>query len=164
MPAPAEETNQELGAALGLIPSGLFILTLRHGTQATGLLLSWIQQCAFEPPRVSFCLKSDRYHLDWLRAGAAATLHIVSEEKGKPLLKQFGGGFDADEDAFGGMNVNWEDGRAPRLPEVLAWLDVRADLFVPTGDHVLVVCEAMAGGVQDPGKPWVHIRKSGLNY
>ena len=32
-------------AALGRIPSGLFVLTLRHGGRETGMLASWVQQC-----------------------------------------------------------------------------------------------------------------------
>ena len=70
--------KERLGAALGRIPSGLFILTLRHGERQTGLLLSWAQQCAFAPPMVSFAVREERYQLGWLKAGAAATLHVLS--------------------------------------------------------------------------------------
>ena len=35
--------DQSLAAALGRIPSGLFILTVGHGEGATGMLASWVQ-------------------------------------------------------------------------------------------------------------------------
>ena len=50
-----------LAAALGRILSGVSVLTGR-GTQATGMLTSWVQQCAFEPPSVSVAVKQGRLH------------------------------------------------------------------------------------------------------
>src|SRR5262245_57275192 len=118
MPQPATTVltpKDHLGAALGPIPSGLFILTLRHGDKKTGMLLSWVQQCAFDPPKVSFCVKEGRWQLDWLKAGAAATLHLLSADKGKPLMKHFGPGFEPDQDPFAPLSAVTPEGKAPRL-------------------------------------------------
>ena len=58
-------------AALGRVPSGLFILTARVGDRETGMLASWVQQCSFDPPQVSAAFARDRWVLDWLTDGAA---------------------------------------------------------------------------------------------
>ena len=42
----ANASTKELAAPLGRIASGVFILTARHGTEETGMLSSWVQQCA----------------------------------------------------------------------------------------------------------------------
>ena len=47
-------------AALGRIPSGLFVLTARNGERETGMLASWVQQCSFTPPCVSVALRKGR--------------------------------------------------------------------------------------------------------
>ena len=43
---------EALAAALGRVPSGLVVLTARHGARETGMLASWVQQCSFDPPQV----------------------------------------------------------------------------------------------------------------
>ena len=153
-----------LASALGLIPSGLFVLTLRHGEKSTGLLLSWVQQCGFAPPRVTFCLKAERYQLEWLRQGAAAALHVMADGQNKPLVKHFASGFGSEEKPFASLQVLDLEHKAPRLLGALAWLELKPESFVAAGDHVLVVAEVVSGAVQDAGTPWVHIRKSGMNY
>jgi flavin reductase (DIM6/NTAB) family NADH-FMN oxidoreductase RutF len=162
--ASAPTPKDHLGAALGPIPSGLFILTMRHGEQKTGMLLSWVQQCAFDPPKVSFCVKEGRWQLDWLKAGAAATLHLLGAEKGKALMKHFGPGFEPHQDPFAALDASIAEGKAPRLADALAWVEVKPEAFMPVGDHTLVVAQALAGQMQDPGQPWVHIRRTGFSY
>ena len=49
-----------LAAALGRIPSGLFVLTVRHGGRELGMLASWVQQCSFEPPQISLAINKER--------------------------------------------------------------------------------------------------------
>ena len=49
---------KELAAAVGRIPSGLFVVTVRNGDRETGLLASWVQQCSFEPFQVSVAVKA----------------------------------------------------------------------------------------------------------
>lgn len=167
MPEPATTVltpKDRLSSALAQIPSGLFILTLRHGQRKTGLLLSWVQQCAFDPPRVTFCLKEGRYQLDWLRSGAAAALHVLSEEKGRPLVKRFGAGFSPEEDPFHDLSCLQPEGKAPRLLDALAWLELRPEAFYPVGDHTLIVAEVRAGELQGADSPWLHLRRNGFGY
>ena len=52
---PDSDPSKRLAAALGRVPSGLYILTARHGDAETGMLVSWVQQCSFAPPLVSAC-------------------------------------------------------------------------------------------------------------
>src|SRR5262249_14596361 len=41
-----QDEQMQLAAALGRVPSGLAILTIRNGDQETGMLVSWVQQCS----------------------------------------------------------------------------------------------------------------------
>ena len=41
--------STEIAPVLGRIPSGIFILTIRHADQETGMLASWVMQAGFEP-------------------------------------------------------------------------------------------------------------------
>jgi flavin reductase (DIM6/NTAB) family NADH-FMN oxidoreductase RutF len=152
-----------LGSALGRVPSGLFVLTVRQGSQETGMLASWVQQCSFEPPQVSAAVRGDREILTWMTPGTPLTVNILEEDQ-TDLLVHFGKGFALGQPAFNGLSVERPDGAAPVLADALAYLDCRVTSRCAAGDHQLVVARIVAGHVQCDGKPAVHIRKNGLRY
>src|SRR5258708_39256125 len=98
------EPDPGLAAALGRIPSGVAILTARRGAQATGMLASWVQQCAFEPPSVSVAVKQGRPMNAWLTPGTHFVLNILGDGH-KNLVAHFGRGFALDVPAFEGLEV-----------------------------------------------------------
>jgi flavin reductase (DIM6/NTAB) family NADH-FMN oxidoreductase RutF len=157
------DRRRELSAALGRLPSGLFILTMRRGSAETGMLTSWVQQCAFEPPHLSIALKQGRPIVDWLQQDAVFTLNILDHCQ-TDVVAHFGRGFALDEPAFEGMEVERPPNGAPILQEALAYLQCRVVNQTPVGDHVLFTAEVLEGRVLSEGQPMVHIRKSGAHY
>src|SRR5580693_4015629 len=93
------DASKSLAAALGRIPSGLFILTFRQGREETAMLASWVQQCSFEPPQVVIGMNKKRFVLDWLHAGSPIGVNILGEGQ-KDLIGHFGKGFDPGHPAF----------------------------------------------------------------
>ena len=159
-----EPTDAEaLAAALGRIPSGLFVLTARDGARETGLLASWVQQCSFEPPQVSVAIRKGRDVLDWLRDGAAFVVNILPEG-GKALVAHFGKGFEPGEPAFEGLAVRRDGETPPVLLSAHAYVACRVVSRTDAGDHVLTIGRVERGAVLHDGKPTVHVRKNGLKY
>jgi flavin reductase (DIM6/NTAB) family NADH-FMN oxidoreductase RutF len=152
-----------LAAALGRVPSGLFILTARHGDSETGMLASWVQQCSFEPPMVTAAVRCGRDLLEWLAPGAAFTINVL-EEDSTEMLVHFGRGFPLGTPAFVGLEVHRPGGAPPVLNDALTYLECRVESRRATGDHELLVGRVVAGAVQGDGRPMVHVRKSGLHY
>src|SRR5262245_52771839 len=157
------ETTKALAAALGRSPSGLFIVTVRHGRTETAMLASWVQQCSFDPPQITFAVNTERAVLAWLAVGTAFTVNVLGEGQ-KHLVAHFGKGFDLNEPAFDGIELLRLHEGAPALREALAYLDCRVSALVPAGDHVLIVGRVLAGQLLHDGRPTVHVRKSGLHY
>jgi flavin reductase (DIM6/NTAB) family NADH-FMN oxidoreductase RutF len=155
--------EQSLAAALGRVPSGLFVLTVRQGDQETGMLASWVQQCSFDPPQVSLAVKPGRFASDLLTTGAAFAINILVAGQ-TDLLKHFGKGFAAGEPAFTGLDVYHTAERVPVLRAALAHLDCRVAGRSGAGDHDLVIGRVVAGRLHGDGQPAVHIRKSGAHY
>jgi flavin reductase (DIM6/NTAB) family NADH-FMN oxidoreductase RutF len=155
--------GETLAAALGRIPSGLFVLTARNGENETGMLTSWVQQCSFEPPQVSVAIRKGRYILEWLPDGATFVLNLIPEG-GKALIAHFGKGFAPNEAAFEGLVVSREGETPPVLCAANAYLECRVTTRLDAGDHVLVIGRVVAGAVLTPGEPIVHVRKNGLRY
>jgi flavin reductase (DIM6/NTAB) family NADH-FMN oxidoreductase RutF len=152
-----------LAAALGRVPSGLFVLTVRTGGADTGMLASWVQQCSFEPPQVSVAVNKQRTAIAGLADGAPFVLNVIPEG-GKALVAHFGKGFAADEPAFTDLEVVREGDSPPVLQAACAYLVCRVAARIDVGDHVLVVGRVTAGRVLRDGKPTVHVRKNGLRY
>ena len=157
------EQTKQLTAALGRIPSGLFIITARQGEAETGMLASWVQQCSFQPPQVSVAIKRGREVLGWLTVGSTFTLNILDASQ-TDMIGHFGRGFALNEPAFGGLEIERPDGGAPVLSEVLAYLECRVVSSCPAGDHDLLIAQVMRGRVLGEGQPMIHVRKSGIHY
>jgi len=149
--------------ALGRIPSGLFVVTVRQGDRETGMLASWVQQCSFDPPQVSVAVRKGRYILDWLNDGAAFVVNVIPES-GKALIAHFGKGFEPTEPAFEGLEVRREGETPPVLLASHAYVECRVESHLDAGDHVLVVGRVLNGAVLHHGGPIVHVRKNGLRY
>jgi len=149
--------------ALGRIPSGLFVLTARRGDAETGMLASWVQQCSFDPPRVSVALKRGRELTEWLTDGAAFVVNILGEGQ-KEFVAHFGKGFSAGEPAFEGVALERSAAGLPVLAAAHAHLACRVVSRCPAGDHDLVIAEVTDGRVHSDGRPYLHVRKSGAHY
>ena len=164
MTASGDGDLQGLAMALGRLPSGLFILTARHGPRETGMLVSWVQQCSFDPPQVTLAVRQGRDVLAWLTAGAGFVLNLLAEGQ-SAFISHFGKGFALEQSAFAGLNVERAEGKAPVLVEALGHLDCRVALRQSCGDHELLIATVVGGRLhQSDGKPFVHVRKNGLKY
>ena len=150
-------------AALGRVPSGMFVLTARHGDDETGMLASWVQQCSFDPPQVVFAVKRGRWLAGWLTEGAALVINILDDTQ-TDMIVHFGRGFAQGEPAFNELEVERSESNTAVLAEALAYLECRVQSSVPAGDHDLYIARVVGGRVLDEGHPMVHIRKSGLHY
>jgi flavin reductase (DIM6/NTAB) family NADH-FMN oxidoreductase RutF len=155
--------ERQLAAALGRVPSGLFVLTLSRQGVETGMLASWVQQCSFEPPQVSVAVKPDRPVNAHLTDGATFALNVLGEGQ-TDLLKHFGRGFAPGEPAFEGVALERAGDGTPILTDALAHLECQVTGRSPAGDHDLVIARVTGGRLHGEGKPAVHVRKSGLHY
>lgn len=160
----SDDRLKPLAAALGRVPSGLFIVTARRGDAETGMLASWVQQCSFDPPQVTICLRHSRDMNAWLETGAPFTVNILQDDGSTDLIVHFGRGFGLDEPAFEGLEVTRPNGAPPVLQEALAYLECRVVARHAVGDHDLFIGRVVGGAMQGEGKPMVHVRKSGLHY
>src|SRR5262249_13633206 len=146
-----KDPQRQLAAALGRIPSGLFILTARRGDAETGMLASWVQQCSFDPPQLTVAVKRERDLAAWLTVGAAFTVNVLGDTQAD-MNVPFGRGSAAGEPAFTGLEVERPDEGGPVLAEALACLACRVAARHATGDHDLIVGRVVAGRMLGEGQ------------
>ncbi len=157
------DPQKSLGAALGRIPSGVFVLTLTTESVETGMLASWLQQCSFNPPMVSFAVQRNRPIAPLLVAGSPITINIL-EAAQTDMIAHFGKGFALSDNAFTSLDVEPMKPHGPVLSEAHGYLLGVVRAQISAGDHELFLAEITAGKLLEEGQPMVHIRKNGFHY
>ena len=157
-----EHSRESIGAAVGRLPSGCAILTVAHDGQSTGLLVSWMQQAAFEPLSITVAVKRGRPVGKLIDGARGFLLNLIGEDP-SAMFKHFAKGFAPEEDAFAGLNVDPTE-FGPQLASCVAFLGCRVSQKLAVGDHDLYIAEVVAAAVQDDAKPYTHLRKTGLAY
>jgi len=157
-----ERNRDEIGAAIGRIPSGCSILTAEHAGRSSGMLVSWVQQAAFAPPSISVCVKRGRPMVPLIEAAQRFLLNVIGEDP-TAMFRQFGRGFTLDEDAFVGLQITPTE-FGPRLEGCVAHLGCKVTQRVAVGDHDLYVAEVVAAASVSGAKPYTHFRATGLSY
>src|SRR4051794_13241966 len=114
----SDETTASLAPALGRVPSGLFILTVGNGEHGTGALVSWVQQCSFDPPAISVALKHGRALAGLLTNDEPFVLNQLAVGQTQ-FLTRFGRGFDPGEPAFLGLDLEDNHGGPAILANAL---------------------------------------------
>jgi flavin reductase (DIM6/NTAB) family NADH-FMN oxidoreductase RutF len=155
----------DLAAALGRIPSGLFVVTWRTEGADRGMLASWVMQAGFEPPLVSVAVGSSRDLLMAVRGGAAFVVNVLADSQ-KGLLGRFGKPPAAGEDPFAGLAIERTPEGVAALADAAAWLACRpvAEAATAGSDHVVVVGRVEAARGTAAAEPLVHVRRNGLRY
>lgn len=154
--------RESIGMALGRLPSGCAILTIARGAQATGVLVSWVQQAAFEPPMVSAAIKRGRPVQCLLDSPGPFLLNILGENP-TALFRHFGRGFTLQEDAFSGLAVEVTDW-GPALKDAISVLACEVRVKIAAGDHDVYISEIVSANSIPKAAPYVHVRGSGLSY
>src|SRR5438105_10438931 len=142
------EAHRTLAGPLGRVPSGLFILTARREAVETGMLASWVQQCAFDPPLIVASLRRDRTLKDWLARGDAFVINILDDSQ-TDMIAFFGRGVTPAENALSDLPLERTAEGIAILTDTLACLECRLESSAPAGDHDIVIGRVVCGGMSN---------------
>lgn len=160
----SDERKHSIGKALGRVPSGVFILTARHGEQSSAMMASWVQQASFHPPAVSIAIAKDRPIAQIIRESKQCVLSVVPEND-TSLMKRYARGVKPGEDPFSGVKTVETMIGVPALAAALAYLELRVVQICDFGaDHDLVIAEVTSGKLLREGASFTHLRGSGFHY
>lgn len=158
----AEQNTQKeaIGAAIGRIPSGVYIITAKRGQQKIGMMGSWVAQAGFEPPCVSVAVSPDREVYSAIEESGCFSVNVLSNEN-MNLMKAFS---RYSPDQFDGIAFS-ETEHGIVLDECVAVLHCRLKGKFDGSDHHLLIGEVVDGAyLNHELAPMVHLRKSGFNY
>ncbi len=152
----------KVGEAIGAIASGCCILSCQQGEKTNGVLVSWVQQAAFEPPSVTVAIKQGRPAVEILDATKLFALNVLSDSA-SDLLRHFGKGVSPEENAFASFETDSSE-FGPLLTTCVAHMGCEVTDKITVGDHYIYVAKVIAGAAKPGTKPMIHIRRNGLSY
>jgi flavin reductase (DIM6/NTAB) family NADH-FMN oxidoreductase RutF len=156
--------REGIGRALGRIPSGLFVLTAGKGSEATGILASFVQQVGFDPPALCVAVKKGRSIEDLIRREKTFCIAVL-DANGKKLMAHFARGFDPGEEAFTGLEMRSSEPGVPYPAGTLAFLVCRlVGEAADWSDHTVFCGEVVGGDGRIDQPPLFHVRKNGFQY
>ena len=159
-----EHLKATVGKALGRVPSGVFIMTARHDGQSAAMMVSWVQQAAFDPPAVSVAVQKDRPMRQLIHAGKRFALAVVGEGD-TTLMKKYARGIPPGQDPFADVEVLQTPAGIPVPAAALAWLECALLSACDFGaDHELVVARVTDGALLREGASFTHLRGNGFHY
>ncbi|MEO7958063.1 MAG: flavin reductase family protein [Fibrobacteria bacterium] len=157
------EDVSTLAAAVGKIPSGLFVVTtVLHGRKE-GYLGSWIQQASFSPLLISIAIRPGRPCYDAIKNHGRFCVNVIGAKNGG-VMKPFWNP-ESSPDPFAGLEQETTARGNVVLKNGLAAFECELRSSITPGDHEIIYAEVVAGHlIQLEDKPLTHVRKSGLSY
>ena len=160
-------TPEERAAAVGHIPSGLFIVcapdTERKGTW-DGFLASWVQQVSFDPLLISICIKEGRPCAEQILKGGRFSINILGDTH-KNILKHFWSGYDPEKNPFEQIEHKTGEEGELFLQDSRSTLVCQKTSSSQPGDHHVVIAEVLKSIINEKDSTSIaHTRPSGLNY
>ena len=151
-----------IGAALGKIPSGVFIATSSIDGDEVGMLASFVEQAGFNPPTITAAIGVDRRLNQAIEESGMIGINILGEEDGR-LMKPFNQ--QENLSPFASLELDDNEFNLPQLTEALAFLACKITGKIEGGDHTIYAAEVLDGTLNDPSRsPMVRVRKNGFQY
>jgi flavin reductase (DIM6/NTAB) family NADH-FMN oxidoreductase RutF len=130
--------DSRMAQAFRSMPYGIYILTARKGSDLFPVVVSWVSQVSFSPPRLMVALRHNRRAIPAIRESGFFSLSLLSKDQ-KAMLSRF-----EDPHVQSGGKELWEEEdsiRGPILRDCLAGWRCRLFSTVEAGDHFLFLGE-----------------------
>ena len=124
------------------IPGGLFIATAKDGDNATGAVLSFVNQVSIDPPYVALAVRKDSNFFNIAKTNKFLAVHLPSKKQ-QALVASFFKIKDQSQNAINGYSFNWSKLLNPLLDDIPMILEVKIIEIVDKGDHPIFVCEVV---------------------
>jgi flavin reductase (DIM6/NTAB) family NADH-FMN oxidoreductase RutF len=133
--------------ALARIPYGVSVVTVGLGGAESGLTISWLTQCSSTPPMLCFSIHRHHFSRELLQDHPHFVVNLLRTGQ-KELAARFARTALQKESKLDGLATRAAPSECLVLEDALAWFDCRVVGVHEAGDHLLVVGEIEAAGVQ----------------
>ncbi len=158
----------DLGQIMDLMPYGLYIVGSRAGDrELNGMMADWVMQVSFKPRMLAVSFENDAHTLANVRDDRWFTvnflpandegLHLAAKfaqpHNGSKILGRTEGEKAVVHHKMDGIPHAVAPHGSPVLNGAMAWLECRAEQFVPVGDHTMIIGEVVGGHLISDADP-----------
>ena len=138
--------------ALSKFPTGVTIITAydKNG-EKIGVTANSFNSVSMEPPLVLWSIDKNAYTYVSFTQGGYFTIHILRKEQ-LELSNRFA---RRGVDKFAGIELHQDSQQAPRVANVVAWVECRLWNVCDAGDHAIVIGEVLQYGYEQDVDPLV---------
>jgi flavin reductase (DIM6/NTAB) family NADH-FMN oxidoreductase RutF len=159
-----DDLNTRIGLALGRIPQSLYIMTSHYEDRMRGVLVSWVQQVAVQPPMIVVALAKGRPIVPLIHDSHSFAVCQIAQSD-KHTLKRFAKGVDTGDNPFETMEIRRGVTGSPILNRSLAYLDCQLIRHIDVeADHDLYVGLVRDAALLNNDQVIIHLRDNGLKY
>lgn len=134
-----------------LIPSGVFIVTLRSGNRINAYAAGWVVRVSEEPIMVQVAVWDQNYSYELAQDCDHFVVQILAEGQ-QDIARHFGRNSGRDMDKLLGFPTHLRLSGVPILENCLAYLECRVLFRKQFGDHMILVGEAIDSRINEPEK------------
>jgi flavin reductase (DIM6/NTAB) family NADH-FMN oxidoreductase RutF len=149
------------------LPSGLYVVGSRHGSERNLMTLNWFSQVSFNPKLVAIGVENTAVTHRLITAGRVYTVNAVDRED-RAIVRKFTKPVAADDDARTLNGFPYHDGEmtgAPVLDQAPSFLEAEVRQEVDCGGHTLFVAEVVNAGFQRAeDTPVLRMEDTRMNY
>jgi flavin reductase (DIM6/NTAB) family NADH-FMN oxidoreductase RutF len=135
--------------------SGVTVVTTAKGEQRVGVTVSAFSSVSAEPPLVLVCLHRKLYTGRLIEEFGVFAVNILSAGQIE-VGKLFANAYPHIQDRFADLACMTQITGSPILPQVVGWFDCRLQTATIAGDHVILLGEVVAGGVDESAQPLLY--------
>lgn len=140
---------------LGHFPTGVTVITAEDDAGKVGLAVGSFFSISLDPPLVGFSVGQQSSSWPRIRAVGRFCVNILGDHQ-EDICRVFAGKSD---DKFAGLGYDAAPySGAPRLHDVIAWIDCELEAVLPGGDHDVVEGRVHDLAVSHEGNPLIFYR------
>ncbi len=139
---------------LGHFTTGVTVVTADHPDGPAGLAIGSFFSVSLDPPLVGFCPAKTSSSWPRIRDTGTFCVNVLAEDQ-EELCRTFAG---KEPDKFKGVGWRPSARGAPRLTDVLAWIECDIEAIHDAGDHEIVVAAVRELAVEREVGPLVFFR------
>jgi len=141
--------DPQMAEAFRRIPYGIYVLTTRRGTEACGMIVSWVSQVSYSPPLLMVALRQNRPALPAIRESGLFSLSLLGRAQ-KAGVEDFKGPASPGRtsDFFHPASGNGP----PSIKGASASWACRFVSQMEAGDHILVIGEVLSTTINSEGE------------
>jgi flavin reductase len=139
------------------LASGVCVVTFWRGDRLHGFTATSVTSVSLRPPRLLFCVSQASESYSCLNSGSVIGISILDAEQ-RTLSDRF-----ARKVAFGAYDdVRIVGGaqQAPLLDGALGHITAVVAEMIPSGDHVIALCDVTSAHSESDGTPLLYCRRA----